>query len=140
MHLNSDKKSFIPTTKDDPRVTGIGKFLRRSNMDELPQIFNVLFGDMSFVGPRPHPIAFNNAYTELYDEIKLRHLVRPGITGWAQVHGLRGDVVDEVEQRIRTIKRIEHDIWYIENWSFSLDLQIIFLTVWQMIKADTKGF
>jgi Undecaprenyl-phosphate glucose phosphotransferase len=140
MYINSDKKSFVPTTKDDLRVTGIGKFLRKSNMDELPQIFNVLFGDMSFVGPRPHPIAFNNAYTELYDEIKLRHLVRPGITGWAQVHGLRGDVLDEEEQRIRTIKRIEHDIWYIENWTFSLDLQIILLTVWQMIKADTKGF
>ncbi|MDP3831754.1 MAG: undecaprenyl-phosphate glucose phosphotransferase, partial [Ignavibacteriaceae bacterium] len=139
MYINSDKKSFVPTTKDDLRVTGIGKFLRKSNMDELPQIFNVLFGDMSFVGPRPHPIAFNNAYTELYDEIKLRHLVRPGITGWAQVHGLRGDVLDEEEQRIRTIKRIEHDIWYIENWTFSLDLQIILLTVWQMIKADTKG-
>jgi putative colanic acid biosysnthesis UDP-glucose lipid carrier transferase len=140
MFINSDKKSFVPTIKEDPRVTAIGRFLRRSNMDELPQIFNVLFGDMSFVGPRPHPIAFNDAYTEMFDEIKLRHLVRPGITGWAQVHGLRGDVVDEVEQRIRTIKRIEHDIWYIENWSFSLDLQIIFLTLWQMVKADTKGF
>ncbi len=140
MRLNSDDNKFVPTTREDSRITGIGKFLRKSNIDELPQIFNILLGDMSFVGPRPHPIAFNNAYSELYDEIKLRHIVRPGLTGWAQVHGLRGDVLDEEEQRRRTIKRIEHDIWYIENWSFSLDLQIIFLTAWQMIKADTKGF
>ncbi|NCQ17402.1 MAG: exopolysaccharide biosynthesis polyprenyl glycosylphosphotransferase [Ignavibacteria bacterium] len=139
MYEKYDDKKFIPTTIDDLRITSFGKFLRRSNLDELPQVFNVLFGEMSIVGPRPHAIAYNELYKEFFDEIKLRSLVKPGITGWAQVHGLRGDVPDEEENKGRTRKRIEYDIWYIENWSVSLDIQIILLTVWQMIKADTKG-
>lgn len=139
MYENFDDKKFIPTTVNDQRITSFGKFLRRSNLDELPQIFNVLFGEMSVVGPRPHAIAYNDLYKEFFEEIKLRGLVKPGITGWAQVHGLRGDVVDEEENKMRTRKRIEYDIWYIENWTFALDIQIILLTVWQMIKADTKG-
>jgi len=139
MFENFDDKKFIPTTIDDQRITSFGKFLRRSNLDELPQVFNVLFGEMSIVGPRPHAIAYNELYKEFFDEIKLRSLVKPGITGWAQVHGLRGDVVDEEENKTRTRQRIEFDIWYIENWSLALDVQIILLTIWQMIKADTKG-
>ena len=139
MFENFDDKKFIPTTIDDQRITSFGKFLRRSNLDELPQVFNVLFGEMSIVGPRPHAIAYNELYKEFFDEIKLRSLVKPGITGWAQVHGLRGDVVDEEENKMRTRQRIEFDIWYIENWSIALDVQIILLTIWQMIKADTKG-
>lgn len=139
MYENFDDKKFIPTTIDDQRITSFGKFLRRSNLDELPQVFNVLFGEMSIVGPRPHAIAYNELYKEFFDEIKLRSLVKPGITGWAQVHGLRGDVVDEEENKTRTRRRIEFDIWYIENWSIALDIQIILLTIWQMIKADTKG-
>jgi len=139
MHENFDDKKFIPTTVNDTRITGFGKFLRRSNLDELPQVFNVLLGEMSIVGPRPHAIAYNELYKEFFDEIKLRSLVKPGITGWAQVHGLRGDVVDEEENKLRTRKRIEYDIWYIENWSLGLDIQIILLTIWQMLKADTKG-
>ena len=139
MFENFDDKKFIPTTIDDQRITSFGKFLRRSNLDELPQVFNVLFGEMSIVGPRPHAIAYNELYKEFFDEIKLRSLVKPGITGWAQVHGLRGDVVDEEENKTRTRQRIEFDIWYIENWSIALDVQIILLTIWQMIKADTKG-
>jgi putative colanic acid biosysnthesis UDP-glucose lipid carrier transferase len=94
---------------------------------------------MSIVGPRPHPIAFNEVYRQIVDEIKLRGLVKPGITGWAQVHGFRGDVLDFEENKKRTIRRIEHDIWYIENWSFWLDLQIIMLTAWQMIRGNTGG-
>lgn len=139
MYENFDDKKFIPTTVDDLRITSFGKFLRRSNLDELPQVFNVLFSEMSIVGPRPHAIAYNELYKEFFDEIKLRSLVKPGITGWAQVHGLRGDVVDEEENKKRTRQRIEFDIWYIENWSIALDVQIILLTIWQMIKADTKG-
>ncbi|MFA6978469.1 MAG: undecaprenyl-phosphate glucose phosphotransferase [Ignavibacteriaceae bacterium] len=139
MYENFDDKKFIPTTVDDQRITSFGKFLRRSNLDELPQVFNVLFGEMSIVGPRPHAIAYNELYKEFFDEIKLRSLVKPGITGWAQVHGLRGDVLDEEENKKRTRQRIEFDIWYIENWSIALDVQIILLTIWQMIKADTKG-
>lgn len=140
MHINSDGKNFTPTDKDDPRVTKLGKFLRKSNLDEIPQVLNVLLGDMSIVGPRPHMMAFNNVYKEVVEEIKLRTLVKPGITGWAQIHGLRGDAVDAAENKIRIKKRIEYDIWYIENWSLTLDIQIIMLTAWQMLTGKTKGY
>ncbi|HKI77418.1 MAG TPA: exopolysaccharide biosynthesis polyprenyl glycosylphosphotransferase [Ignavibacteriaceae bacterium] len=136
---NKANKEFNPTLANDPRVTKFGKFLRKSNIDELPQFINVLKGQMSIVGPRPHYISFHNFYKEMVDEIKIRSWVKPGITGWAQVHGLRGDVIDPEENKKRTIKRIEYDLWYIENWSLWLDIQIILLTIWQMIKGDTKG-
>lgn len=132
-------EQFHPVIKDDPRITKLGHFLRKSNLDEVPQFINVLKGDMSIVGPRPHAIPYDTKYGLIVEAIKLRHNVKPGITGWAQVHGLRGDVYEEDENTRRTIRRIEHDLWYIENWSFWLDLQIIILTVWQMIKGDTKG-
>ncbi len=136
---NQSVNKYQPTVGDDPRVTKIGKFLRKSNIDELPQFINVLKGEMSIVGPRPHPIAFNEIYKEMVDEIKIRSWVKPGITGWAQIHGMRGDVPDYEENKKRTIKRIEYDLWYIENWSIWLDIQIILTTVWQMVKGDTKG-
>jgi len=140
MHTgNKSVNKYQPTIGDDPRVTKIGKFLRKSNIDELPQFINVLKGEMSVVGPRPHPIAFNEIYKEMVEEIKIRSWVRPGITGWAQIHGMRGDVPDYGENKKRTIKRIEFDLWYIENWSIWLDLQIILTTVWQMVKGNTKG-
>jgi putative colanic acid biosynthesis UDP-glucose lipid carrier transferase len=130
---------FKPVLKEDPRVTGIGKFLRKTNIDELPQFINVLLNDMSVVGPRPHAIPYDAKYGKLVDEIRLRHNVKPGITGWAQIHGLRGDVVDEEENRKRAIKRIEFDLWYIENWSLALDIQIILMTVWKIIKGESRG-
>lgn len=136
-HNNLDQ--FQPVLKDDSRITKLGNFLRKSNLDEVPQFLNVLKGDMSIVGPRPHAIPYDSKYGLIVESIKLRHNVKPGITGWAQVHGLRGDVSEEDENTRRTIRRIEHDLWYIENWSFWLDLQIIILTVWQMLKGDTKG-
>lgn len=139
MVASSDKNSTRPVTEDDERITGIGKFLRKTNLDELPQFLNVLKGEMSLVGPRPHAIPFENSYGEIVDEIRLRHRVLPGITGWAQIHGLRGDVFDFDEKIIRTRKRIEYDIWYIENWSFGLDLQIIFETFWQVFTGTNKG-
>ena len=126
-------------TIEEIRVTKFGSFLRKNSLDELPQFFNVLIGNMSIVGPRPHAIEFNETYKEFIDYIKLRNLVKPGITGWAQVHGLRGDVEDEILNRIRTKKRIEFDIWYIENWSFWLDVQIFMITIWQMIRGKNKG-
>lgn len=135
----AESESYAPVTMGDPRITNIGKFLRRTNLDELPQFFNILIGDMSVVGPRPHFIPYNKVYSEIVDEIKLRSRVRPGLTGWAQVHGLRGDSPDPVENEIRTKKRIEYDIWYIENWSIWLDAQIILLTIWQMIKGKTRA-
>jgi len=136
---NNTANKYQPAVEDDPRITMIGKFLRRSNIDELPQFINVFKGEMSIVGPRPHPIAFNKIYEEMVEEIKIRGWVKPGITGWAQVHGFRGDVEDYDENKKRTISRIEFDLWYIENWSFWLDIQIILMTVWQMITGNTKA-
>jgi putative colanic acid biosynthesis UDP-glucose lipid carrier transferase len=130
---------FRPASSGDPRITPIGRILRKTNIDELPQFFNVLKGDMSVVGPRPHTIPFNEKYSEIVDIIKMRHNVKPGITGWAQVHGLRGDSVDDAENTILIKKRIEYDLWYIENWSLWLDIQIIIMTVWRMLTGESKG-
>ncbi len=127
---------FRQATKHDPRVTKVGKFLRKTNLDELPQFWNVLKGDMSIVGPRPHPTPLN---IESKDKIRLymfRHLVKPGITGWAQVNGFRGST----ENHELMQSRINHDIWYIENWSIWLDVQIIGLTVWNMIKGEKNAY
>ena len=130
---------FKPVVENDPRITRVGQFLRKYNLDELPQFINVLIGDMSVVGPRPHAISYNNVYSQIVDEIRLRQNVKPGITGWAQIHGLRGDVANEEENRKRTKQRIDYDLWYIENWSFTLDTQIILLTIWQMIVGKSRG-
>lgn len=135
----ADKSRFIPVVKGDPRITKVGKFLRSTNIDEIPQFINVMKGEMSIVGPRPHPVPHNEKYSEIYEAIKLRLNVKPGLTGWAQIHGLRGDVEDSELNKKRTIERIEYDIWYIENWNFWLDLQIILITIWQMIKGETSG-
>jgi len=136
---SQDTETFKPVLLGDKRVTSLGNFLRKSNIDELPQFFNVLKGDMSVVGPRPHAIPYQDLYGKVFEEIKMRHNVRPGLTGWAQVNGLRGDVEDEKENNRRTIMRMKYDLWYIENWTMRLDIQIILMTVWQMIKADTKA-
>lgn len=136
---NVTQVKFKPVVTNDPRITKTGKFLRKTNLDEIPQFINVLLGDMSVVGPRPHALMFDQQYEKIFEEIKLRYNVRPGITGWAQIHGLRGDVVDEEENRKRLLKRLEFDLWYIENWSFKLDVQIILMTVWQMIKGESRG-
>jgi exopolysaccharide biosynthesis polyprenyl glycosylphosphotransferase len=132
-------EKFKPVVSNDPRITKLGKFLRKSNLDELPQFLNVLKGEMSVVGPRPHAIPYDDIYGKVVDEIRLRHNVKPGITGWAQIHGLRGDVADEEENRKRTRERIEYDIWYIENWSFTLDIQIILITIWKMLRGRTEA-
>ncbi len=123
-------------TKNDPRITRVGRFLRRTNLDEFPQFINVFFGDMTIVGPRPHSTSLNLESKELIDKYMMRHLVKPGISGWAQVNGLRGET-KELEQMQ---SRINFDIWYIENWSIWLDLQIIFLTIRNMIQGDPKAF
>lgn len=113
--------------KQDPRITTIGAFLRRTSLDELPQFFNVLQGRMSIVGPRPHALAHNEYYKDLVESYMQRHKVKPGITGWAQVNGYRGetDTLDKMK------KRVEHDLWYIDNWSLWLDLKIVFLTIFK---------
>lgn len=114
------------TTEDDPRVTKIGKILRRLNIDEMPQFVNVLKGDMSLVGPRPERPQFVEKFKEEIPRYMIKHQVRPGLTGWAQVNGLRGDTSIE--------KRIEYDLYYIENWSLSLDLRILFMTIFKGFK------
>ena len=113
--------------KGDARITPIGAFLRRTSLDELPQFFNVLQGRMSIVGPRPHALAHNEYYKDLVESYMQRHQVKPGITGWAQVNGLRGET-DTLE---KMKARVEHDLWYIDNWSLWLDLKIILLTVFK---------
>ena len=140
LHVNkSPENSFQPVTENDPRIAPFGKFLRNSNIDELPQFINVLKGEMSIVGPRPYPIPYDNRYGKIFEEIKLRHNVKPGITGWAQIHGLRGDVMDDEENKRLITKRIEYDLWYIENWSFTLDLQIILITIWHMLVGKSRS-
>jgi len=131
-----DDGKFQQAKKDDPRITKIGAFLRKTNLDGLPQFINVLMGDMSIVGPRPHPGPLNLQSKDKVKMYMLRHLVKPGITGWAQVNGHRGETGSVEKMQ----KRIEHDIWYIENWSFWLDIQIIFMTVWNMIKGDPNAY
>jgi putative colanic acid biosynthesis UDP-glucose lipid carrier transferase len=111
--------------RHDPRVTRIGRFLRRTSLDELPQLLNVLRGDMSLVGPRPHPIPFDREYAELIEGYSARYHVKPGITGWAQVHGWRGET--ETLEKMR--RRVEFDIYYINHWSLLLDLRILFRTL-----------
>lgn len=122
--------------KDDPRVTRVGSFLRKSNLDELPQFINVLIGNMSIVGPRPHPEPLNIESNEKIKNYLIRHWVKPGITGWAQVNGYRGETTDFSLMR----KRVHFDIWYIENWSFWLDIKIIFMTAYNMIKGEPNAY
>jgi exopolysaccharide biosynthesis polyprenyl glycosylphosphotransferase len=110
--------------RDDDRVTRIGRVLRATSIDELPQLFNVLKGDMSLVGPRPHAIAHDNQYTNLVADYALRHHVKPGMTGWAQVNGFRGETAQVEQMR----KRVAFDLWYIDNWSFWFDLKILLFT------------
>jgi putative colanic acid biosynthesis UDP-glucose lipid carrier transferase len=112
-------------TKNDARITPLGRILRRTSLDELPQFLQVLTGEMSVVGPRPHAVAHNEQYRGLIHGYMLRHKVKPGITGWAQVNGWRGET-DQLEKMER---RVEHDLEYIQNWNLFLDLKIIFLTV-----------
>jgi len=111
--------------RGDPRVTGVGRWLRRSSLDEIPQLINVLRGDMSLVGPRPHPLALNREFERRIEGYMQRHRVRPGITGWAQVHGLRG----ETETLEKMQQRIEYDLYYIKHWSLWLDIKILALTL-----------
>lgn len=126
MKLHTEHDGTVTqATKHDPRITFFGAFLRRTSLDELPQFFNVLQGRMSIVGPRPHALAHNEHYKEKISAYMLRHKVKPGITGWAQVHGWRG----EVDSLDKMKKRIEYDLYYINNWSLMLDIRIILLTV-----------
>jgi undecaprenyl-phosphate galactose phosphotransferase/putative colanic acid biosynthesis UDP-glucose lipid carrier transferase len=124
MRVLEDGPTVVQARKNDPRVTGIGKWLRKTSIDELPQILNVLKGEMSLVGPRPHAAAHNTEYEQIIGNYAFRHHVKPGITGWAQVNGYRGEThtLDLMQ------KRVEHDLWYINNWSVALDVKIVLRT------------
>ena len=135
MKVNADADK-VQATEDDPRKTKFGDFLRRSSIDELPQFINVFRGDMSVVGPRPHMELHTEMYSKLVDEYLVRHLCKPGITGWAQVSGCRGETktVEDMAERVKK------DIWYIENWSMLLDLRIILKTVLNVFAGDEQAY
>ena len=125
MKTLDDGAVVVQASKDDPRITSLGRFLRKTSLDELPQFWNVLQGSMSIVGPRPHAIAHNEEYRQLIEGYMLRHKVKPGITGWAQVNGFRG----ETETLDKMQSRVEYDLFYINNWTLTFDLKIIGLTI-----------
>lgn len=135
MKLNDDAHTKQATANDD-RKTKIGSFMRKTNLDELPQFINVLKGNMSIVGPRPHMDAHTVHYSPIVEKYMIRHLIKPGITGWAQINGFRGETRELSEME----GRIKKDIWYIENWSFLLDIEIILKTAFVSLKGDKKAY
>jgi len=136
MTVCEDGASVTQATRNDARITWLGRILRRTSLDELPQILNVLEGHMSFVGPRPHAVAHNEQYRKLIAGYMIRHKVRPGITGWAQVNGFRGET--ETIEKMR--RRIEFDIDYLNNWSIWLDLRILLRTARVMLRGDKQAY
>ncbi|MEO6453559.1 MAG: undecaprenyl-phosphate glucose phosphotransferase [Ginsengibacter sp.] len=135
MSVNNDSDSK-QATKDDDRITKIGGFLRRTSLDEFPQFINVLIGNMSIVGPRPHMVKHTDDYSKIVNQYMVRHFSKPGITGWAQINGYRGEVNDLHQIR----NRVEYDIWYMENWSLLLDIKIVFLTIFNILKGEEKAY
>lgn len=127
--------ALLSTAKDDPRITKLGKILRKYSLDELPQFINVLLGDMSVVGPRPHRNVLSKQFQESEENYMIRHYYKPGITGWAQVNGWRGPTETKEQKQ----KRTEFDLWYLENWSFWLDLKIIWMTIYGQ-KTRTNAY
>ena len=135
MHVNEDSDK-LQAVKNDPRKTKVGDFLRKTNIDEIPQFFNVLKGDMSVVGPRPHMLKHTEDYSALIDTYMIRHFVKPGLTGWAQVNGFRGET-KKLEQMER---RVEMDVWYIENWTPWLDFKIVVKTIVNIIVGEKNAY
>lgn len=134
MRVNNNPE--LQATRDDARITRVGRFLRKTNLDELPQFFNVLLGNMSVVGPRPNMVSQLEQYSKTIDMYGVRHFITPGITGYAQVNGFRG----ETKEHELMEKRVKYDVLYLENWSLSLDIKIILLTIWNMLKGDRNAY
>ncbi|AZB28271.1 exopolysaccharide biosynthesis polyprenyl glycosylphosphotransferase [Chryseobacterium balustinum] len=135
--MKSNGSADIQTAKkNDARVTKFGAFIRKTSIDELPQFINVFLGDMSIVGPRPHMLSQTEVYSKITKKYMTRHIVKPGITGWAQVMGARGEIFSHRDME----RRIEKDVWYIQNWSFFLDMKIIFLTLYNIVKGDEQAY
>jgi putative colanic acid biosynthesis UDP-glucose lipid carrier transferase len=135
MRINPDAESK-QATKFDQRVTRVGKFLRRTSLDEFPQFINVLIGEMSLVGPRPHMVKHTSDYSKIVDNFMIRQFSKPGITGWAQINGFRGQITDN--QQLKS--RVTSDLWYLENWTIWLDIRILFLTIYKIVKGDENAF
>ncbi len=135
MRVNADAHSK-QAERNDPRITRVGRILRKTSMDELPQFINVILGNMSVIGPRPHMLKHTEEYSKVINKFMVRHFVKPGITGWAQVNGFRGETKDPklMEERVR------HDVYYIENWSLILDIRILFLTIFNMAQGEKNAF
>ncbi|MEY2824531.1 MAG: hypothetical protein RLZ64_1069 [Pseudomonadota bacterium] len=131
MRVHQEAGRITQATRDDPRITSIGRFLRRTSLDELPQFINVLMGDMSVVGPRPHALPHNDLYKDKLAMYMQRHRVKPGITGWAQINGHRG----ETDTDEKMAHRVQFDLYYIQHWSFWMDLKII---LWTAFKGWTS--
>jgi putative colanic acid biosynthesis UDP-glucose lipid carrier transferase len=135
MHVNDDADK-LQATENDPRKYPFGNFMRKANIDELPQFWNVLKGDMSIVGPRPHMLAHTDQYSHLISKYMVRHFVKPGVTGWAQVTGFRG----ETKELWQMEGRVKRDIWYMEHWTIWLDIRIIWMTAKSMIIHDKHAY
>lgn len=133
VNKESDEKQ---ATRNDNRITRIGRFIRKTSIDEFPQFINVLKGEMSLVGPRPHMVKHTTDYSKIVDKFMIRQFLKPGITGWAQINGFRGEITDPEQIRMR----VNNDLWYLENWTVWLDIRIIFLTVYKVIKGDQMAF
>jgi len=135
MRVNNES-DVKQATKNDLRITRVGKFIRKTSLDEFPQFLNVLRGEMSIVGPRPHMVRHTEDYSKIVDQFMIRQFLKPGITGWAQVNGYRGEISDSEQLKMR----VHSDLWYLENWTIWLDLRIILLTVYKVFKGDEKAF
>jgi putative colanic acid biosysnthesis UDP-glucose lipid carrier transferase len=133
--LEDGQSTYTQVKREDARVTRIGRFLRRTSLDELPQLLNVLSGSMSLVGPRPHALAVNEQYRKLIPGYMVRHKVKPGITGWAQVNGCRGG--DDLDSMRR---RTEYDLAYLRSWSLALDLLIVIKTAKMLVLGDDHAY
>ena len=135
MMLNKESDAQ-QASKNDSRITPVGRFIRKTSLDEFPQFFNVLLGHMSIIGPRPHMLSHTEQYRKIIDKYMIRHFLKPGISGWAQVNGFRGETKD-----LRLMEaRVNHDIWYMENWSLMLDVRIVFLTIVNIFKGEKNAF